>query len=503
MPDVYANKVKAHLLDLAKSSAIYGVGSALQKFILLLLLPILTKYLSPGEFGALAMLAVLQMMVQPVFGLGIGASMGICYFRQSDPQERLKVVWSSVLLMAASAAVLLAVGWFLAANISSLVLLPAEYSLPCAVALTASACAIVAAPLAQQVQFEKRARLFAVVSVSSAFVTAVLTILGVVLGKWGIMGVLIAQLAGQILLLSVFLIPLCVQSRPHLCSNIIREMLKHGLPLVPSFAFLFILMNGNKYVLQWLQGDASVGIYSVGFNLGAAMALMIGALSTAWYPFFMSFSDRHDEAASLFGRLTFYYVLAGGTVTLLFFALAKPVVVLLAQPSFYEAFTVVGFVALAYFFLGLFNFFLPQLYFSQRVYVVTIVQAIAAILSVPIALILVGRFGILGAAVALAVAHAAMAALLAFYVAFSQKVSLCVSYPIRQIVIYLAALVLIVAMCTWFFQQVDSKPLAMLGSVLVAMLALLSCYLALKPLERQSLRRYLVSIADLNRMAQA
>jgi len=32
-----------------KSSVIYGVGSALRKFILLFLLPVLTKYLSPVQ----------------------------------------------------------------------------------------------------------------------------------------------------------------------------------------------------------------------------------------------------------------------------------------------------------------------------------------------------------------------------------------------------------------------------------------------------------------------
>jgi O-antigen/teichoic acid export membrane protein len=284
--------------------------------------------------------------------------------------------------------------------------------------------------------------------------------------------------------------------------DIVREMLKHGLPLVPSFAFLFVMMNGNKYVLQWLEGDASVGIYSVGFNLGAAMALLIGALSTAWYPFFMSFSDRQSEAVVLFGRFTAYYVLAGGTVTLLFFALARPVVILLTQPSFYEAFTVVGFVALAYFFLGLFNFFLPQLYFSQRVYIVTMVQAVAAILSVPLAILLVTRFGILGAAVALALSHAAMAVLLAAYVACSGKVSLRVIYPIRQIVLYFAALVLYIAASTLFSQHVDSKTLAIFGSSLLALLAFLLGYLALNPLERRSLQRLLMGIADLNRMAK-
>jgi O-antigen/teichoic acid export membrane protein len=495
--------LKTHLAALAKSSAIYGIGSALQKFILLLLLPILTKYLSPGEFGALAMLAVLQMMVQPVFGLGLSASMGICYFRQQEPQARFEVVWSSVLLMTASAAILLAVAWFFAGNIVSLVLLPAEYSLTCAVALTCSACAIVVSPLAQQVQFEKRARLFAVVSVLSAAVTAMVTLLGVVLWQWAVMGVLVAQLLGQTLLLMIFLIRLWLLSRPQWGTSIVREMLKHGLPLVPSFAFLFVLMNGNKYVLQWLQGDASVGIYSVGFNLGAAMALLIGAVSTAWYPFFMSFMEKPGEAAAVFGRLTTYYVLVGGGVTILFFALAKPVVILLTQPAFYEAFSVVGFVALAYFFLGLFNFFLPQLYFARRVFIVTAVQAVAAILSVPIALLLVNQLGLLGGAIALAGSHAVMTALLAAYSVFSGKLSLQIKYPWGQMGAYFAVFLALIAICTIFFQHLESMPLAIFGSAFFSAGAFVLGYLVLSPLERLSLRRCLIGIANLNRSAKA
>jgi len=38
-----------HLMAQVKSSVIYGVGSALRKFILLFLLPVLTKYLSPVQ----------------------------------------------------------------------------------------------------------------------------------------------------------------------------------------------------------------------------------------------------------------------------------------------------------------------------------------------------------------------------------------------------------------------------------------------------------------------
>jgi hypothetical protein len=103
---------------------------------------------------------------------------------------------------------------------------------------------------------------------------------------------------------------------------------------------------------------------------------------------------------------------------------------------------------------------------------------------------------------ALAISHAAMAALLAIYVACSRKVLLRVTYPIRQIALYFTALVIFVAACTVFFEQVDSKPLAILGSALFAILALLPGYLALSPLERQSLRRNLMGSDGLNRFTK-
>ena len=51
-------------------------------FVGLIMLPLFTSYLSPTEFGILAMLALLTMVVQPIFSLGLTVAMGANYFEK-------------------------------------------------------------------------------------------------------------------------------------------------------------------------------------------------------------------------------------------------------------------------------------------------------------------------------------------------------------------------------------------------------------------------------------
>jgi O-antigen/teichoic acid export membrane protein len=173
------------------------------------------------------------------------------------------------------------------------------------------------------------------------------------------------------------------------------------LPVAPSFAFLFVLMHANRYLLEWRAGIEAVGIYSIGFSLGATISLLTGGILTAWYPFFMSYMERREEAKALFGRIFTYYVLGVGGLCLLYFLAARPVVFLLTQPAFHAAADVVGLVALAHVLVGAFNFFLPNLYFHKDIKYISIVQGIAAAVALVGNHVLIGRFGLIGAAIGL------------------------------------------------------------------------------------------------------
>jgi O-antigen/teichoic acid export membrane protein len=142
------------------------------------------------------------------------------------------------------------------------------------------------------------------------------------------------------------------------------------------------------------------------------ISIVTSGIATAWYPFFMTYMERQKEAKVIFGRIFTYYIFGVGFITLCFFLVAKPFILLLTQAAFHDAYIVIGFVALSYFAQTIFNFFLPGIYFQKEIKYVSIVQGLAALISLPINFFLIVSFGILGAAIGLCVSNFLMAGMM-------------------------------------------------------------------------------------------
>jgi len=188
-------------------------------------------------------------------------------------------------------------------------------------------------------------------------------------------------------------------------------LLRLGIPLIPGFAFLFVIQQGNKYVLQWFGGLGAVGVYTIGFNLGLAMSLVVSAFQKAWLPYFMSFVDKPEEARVLFGRILTYYVFGFGALNLLFFIAARPVVMLMTQPAFYDAYKVVGLSASAQFWFGVYILLLPGMYFAKEVQYQSLILLIATFIAIGIDFLLILSLGLFGAGLALTLGSMAISIL--------------------------------------------------------------------------------------------
>jgi len=404
--------MKQQILSLGKDSLIYGVGSVITRFIGLFTLPLFTAYLTPAEYGVLAMLALLTMVVQPLFGLGLSAAMGPCYFEREDVQNKSTVVWTTFIIHTLSSAFLIVIAWSSPDFIAKLVRLSPEHNLLIGLSITGCAFTIMATAIAQRVQFEKQAKLYVAVTMITALTAILVSILTVVFLGLGVKGMVIGQLCGNIITLLAFIFIALRHTERLVSSAMAKELIRQGFPLIPSFAFVFILMHGNKYILEWRLGLEAVGIYSIGFNIGMTMSIVTGGIATAWFPFFMKYINRVSEAREIFSRIFTYYVLGVGLLTLFYFIWAKPVVVQLTNEAYYSAYPVIGFVAVANFFQTLFVFFLPGLYFCKELQYVSLVQGSAAFLSLPLNYYLINEAGVLGAAIGLASSNILMAVLM-------------------------------------------------------------------------------------------
>lgn len=430
---------------------IYGVGSVITRFIGLFTLPLFTAYLNPEEYGVLAMLALLTMVAQPVFSLGLSAAMGPSYFECDNPVNKSKAVWTVFVINIVSATLLVVIAWLFPVPLGQLVLLPAGYAPLVGLTLTGCAFTIVVTSFTQRVQFEKQAKLYVAATVATALTAILVSVITVVFLGWGVKGMVIGQLAGNTVTFLAFLLVGLKATKPAVSFVMARELLRLGLPLVPGFAFLFILMHANKYMLEWQAGLGAVGIYSIGFNLGMAISIVTGGIATAWYPFFMSYMARQSEARVIFGRIFTYYVFGAGLLTLFFFLAAKPVVMLLTNEAFHQAYVVVGLVASAHYFSGMYSLFLTGIYFKKEISIQSVIHGCAVLFSLPLTYFFIAYFGILGAALGVAIGHLFMAVFTHFWNLYRKKSYVSIDYEWQRVILF-SLIYLVTAV---FFLTVD------------------------------------------------
>jgi O-antigen/teichoic acid export membrane protein len=386
---------------LARSTLIYGLGGILSRFVTFLLLPVFTSYLTPVDFGISSILGFIGLLLTPMFSLGLGAAMGICYFEGDDRCRKEATIWTVFTVLGISVCLLAVLGCVFAQEISLLAFRTPQYHYLVTLSVLSTCLNILGIPFLLYFQFEDRAKTFVILAIFSTFIGIGLNVLMVVVLERGVQGLIESVLIGQAVTLLVFMLPVIPVVRYRFSRTLAYEILKLGLPLIPSFAFLFVVQQGNKYILQWFKGLETVGIYTIGFNLGLMMNLIVSGFTSAWMPYFMSFINKRDEARILFGRILTYYVFSFGGLSLLFYIAARPVVMIMTKAAFHDAYKVVGLSATAQFLTGVFSIFLPAIYFAKEVRYVTLIQGISAFLAVVLNVLLTLWMGMLGSAIGL------------------------------------------------------------------------------------------------------
>jgi len=470
---------------LGRDSAMYAIGGALARAVNLLLLPVYTALISPREFGVLATLLLVAAVLTPLTTLGVGVSTGIAYFDQPEGPQRPRVIWTSSALTLTTGAVLVLVALTASDRISEALFDTSSYAYSTALALFSAAATSIGQPLVLGMQFRRQVRRYVWVSAAAAAVGGGLGLVLVGLLGRGLQGVLEAQLVSQLALAALALRETWKAGEPRFDRKIIRTLLRLGLPLVPSFYFLLVLQQGNQFVLKEVRSLEELGVYVVGYNLGLVMSLIVSGFTTAWTPYFLSFSRDPSVGLEHLSRAMTYYVIGVGALTLLFFAWSSPLVGLLAAGPYQAADVVVGYTAAAYFLVGVFSLLLPPLYYARQVWAVTLIQGGGAAAALLLQIILIAQFGALGAAIGLAAGFLILCLALYVWTRVHKATYFHIPYDWRRILsfgslISLGAIVLSMPSST-------SLTVALGRSLATTALILVVTWLALRPDERRAL----------------
>lgn len=245
------------------------------------------------------------------------------------------------------------------------------------------------------------------ISVSMSLGAAALSVFMILLlpdetGYFGkVIGTAIPQILCGLLLLIFFLRNIGA----HINKVYTRYALAYGLPLVFSNLCSQLFASSDKLMIQRMQSNSAVGIYSLAFNFSAVVSSIWYALNHAWGPFYFRYEAEENGEAILthaknIARL--FSVLSTG-----FLLLAPEIFRIFADPSFWSGVTLIPIFAIGYYANYIRCFAVNYLYCYKKTKMISAVSIGSAALNIVLNAILIPGYGIYGAAFATAMANIA------------------------------------------------------------------------------------------------
>jgi O-antigen/teichoic acid export membrane protein len=395
----------AQMRRLGKHSAVYGLGGIVSRVIAVFLLPIYTRYLEPSAFGAVGVLVALSAVLVTILRAGISSAFFRFWFDAKEDGQRLLVLRTSFWFTMASATAGLVAGSLLAGPIADALGLDDPWLVRAAfVGIWAQ---MNFEQLTAVFRVEERSGLFVLASLANIAVTVLASVLLIVVYDQGARGLIVGNFTGTLTVYLVLLGYRRAQLGRSFSRELLREMNRFGVPLVPASLALIAMNLGDRFFLNHYAGIDEVGRYEIGVRIASAMVLLITAFRTAWPAFAYSIDDE-QEAKRTYAYVLTYLVVLASWLALALGLLSPWLVRLLATSAYYEGGRVVALLAFGGVAYAAYIVMAIGVGRAKRTRFNWVITGAAALVSVALNLLLVPGHGMLGSAVAAATAYTAM-----------------------------------------------------------------------------------------------
>jgi O-antigen/teichoic acid export membrane protein len=370
-----------------------------------LLLPFLTKALTPADYGVVAMFGVMVNLFGTLTGLSVHGAIGVRYF-ELEKSALARYIGACVGILFMSTAVVFSLVAVLGRWLVEPTSLPYEW--------------LLAAVLISGMQFiinikltlwrvHGAAKKYGIFQVSQGLVNAGVSLIFifVILMTWEgrVLGQVIAtSLFGIIALLGLFLNN--ELSRPKTGEGQVADALKFGVPLIPHAIGGLVIVVADRFIIANMLDVQAVGIYTLALQIGMMMGLVSDAFSKVYSPWlYEKLKENTDKArlevvgfTYLFWLIFFIFALfAIGFSELFFFAVIGE--------SFAAAKDIVFWFFLGQTFKGMYLSVVGLFFFTSRTSYVSLVTVCTGFFSVVVTIAFVKLFGLQGAAIAYALSE--------------------------------------------------------------------------------------------------
>ena len=399
-------------MKVIKNSFIYLSSSVISKGAPFLLLPFLTSYLEPAEFGILAIFLVMNTLYGALIGMSMHANVTKNFFHRTKPE--LAIITGNIFfILFATTGFYFLITWLMVSFVDSFFSIPSEYLLVLPVlAFFAMANQIHLAVLRN----EGRAYAFGAFEIANAFVSLAITLIFLIYLEMGWLSQVIGMATAS-LVLSVIGVGYLYR-RKYVNLNFRKaetiSILKLSIPLSPHVLGSVVIVASDRLFLERMVGLDVVALYSIGYSFGMVVSLFTDALIKAWSPwFYQQLVNPTHEKKSKIVKLTYLYLIGVFVVAYVISVLGEFILPFVVDERYTDAAEYIWWIALGYAINGVYKIFFPYLVHISKTGFLAFSTVMASIINIFLNYLLIPEYGALGSAYATIFAFA-VSALLVF-----------------------------------------------------------------------------------------
>ena len=383
--------------NLIKKISIYTSAIIIVKAIPFFLLPILTRYLSPSDFGVIAIFQVILAFIIVSIGLNSNGAIMVNFFKLD--KQKLRIYIGNVFLVLLSNIILVFVLFYVfRASLSSFLKFPRLWlSIGIFVALGK----VIISVILVLWRAEQKALSFGLFNLANVIIDMGLSLFFVVVLGLRWQGRLLGITLTSFIFAFLGILILCKRKYIKISFDrkYVKDILFFGLPLIPYALGGWIITSTGKIFVNSMIGLTSTGIYTVGYQVGMLIGLLGTSFNTAWAPFLFDKlkEDNYSIKIKIVKYTYFYCIFLMGLALLLGF-IAPTLLIFLVGKNFYGASNYVIWIAMGFAFEGIYLISANYIFYVKKTYLLSAVTISCALVNISLNYLLIKHNGALGAA---------------------------------------------------------------------------------------------------------
>lgn len=401
-------------MKVIKNSSIYLGSSVLNKAIPFMLLPILTKFLSPEEYGTLSIFLIMISFFTAIVGMAINMNVSKYFFEYS--QKQMALLLGNILII-----LCFTMSFFTVLMMVVTLFFNQIFSIPSFwIRLLPLLSFMFMVNLVNLTIFRNKgkAMMFGIFEVLNTVINLGVTILFLVVYNYGwhsrAVGIFVAYFC-------FFVVGLVYMKNTgyldfHFDKKVIKTILGLSLPLIPHSLGSIVIAVSDRLFIEKMISLESVGIYSVGYMFGMIIMLFSDAFVKAWSPwFFKNLSNATPQVKLKIVKYTYIYIIAIFTMAILVSICSHLVLPYFVDESYASAGKYVFVISMSYAFFGVYQIFFPYLVHINKTAFLGLSTFLAAVINLILNYYFINRYGAIGAAYATLAAFIASSSMVFLY----------------------------------------------------------------------------------------